>query len=58
MIEEIKKIISKMQILLMYSWKMRKYIRHVVLRLSLINIDYSKIKAHPKILKYYENLKI
>jgi len=24
--------------------------------LSLINIDYSKIKAHPKILKYYENL--
>jgi ATP-dependent DNA helicase PIF1 len=25
--------------------------------LSLINIDYSKIKAHPKILKYYENLK-
>jgi ATP-dependent DNA helicase PIF1 len=26
--------------------------------LSLINIDYSKIKADPKILKYYENLKI
>lgn len=25
--------------------------------LSLINIDYSKIKSHPKILKYYENLK-
>lgn len=25
--------------------------------LSLINIDYSKIKAHPKILKYYENIK-
>jgi ATP-dependent DNA helicase PIF1 len=24
--------------------------------LSLMNIDYSKIKAHPKILKYYENL--
>ena len=24
--------------------------------LSLINIDYSKIKAHPKILKYYEEL--
>lgn len=24
--------------------------------LSLINIDYSKIKAHPKILKYYEKL--
>lgn len=24
--------------------------------LSLINIDYSKIKAHPKILNYYENL--
>ena len=26
--------------------------------LSLINIDYSKIKAHPKILKYYENIKL
>lgn len=25
--------------------------------LSLMNIDYSKIKAHPKILKYYEKLK-
>jgi len=58
MIEEIKKIISKMQISLIHSWKMRKYIRRMVLRLPLINIDYSKIKAHPKILKYYENLKI
>ena len=26
--------------------------------LSLINIDYSKIKAHPKILKYYEELSL
>jgi len=26
--------------------------------LSLINIDYSKIKAHPKILKYYKNIEL
>jgi ATP-dependent DNA helicase PIF1 len=26
--------------------------------LSLNNIDYSKIKAHPKVLRYYEKLKV
>ena len=26
--------------------------------LSLIKVDYSKIKAHPKVLKYYESLTI